>query len=109
MPRLELLRGLEVAEDLAVFVIRGHSVPQPRREVWRAGFDASMEPLAEGAIGFGHLGDLREHVAFPVRLLRGRLHLLDTVLHRGFFFFAESLLALFGRSSALSVHWIFPP
>ena len=32
----------------------------------RAGFDDSMEPLAHGAIGFPHLGDLRKHGAFPV-------------------------------------------
>src|SRR3989440_13056310 len=45
VPRLELLRGLEEAEDLAVLGIRGHAVPGPGREGWRAGFDACMEPL----------------------------------------------------------------
>ena len=29
-----------------------------------------MEPLGHGAIRFRHLGDLREHVVFPVRLAR---------------------------------------
>jgi len=31
-----------------------------------------VEPLAHGAIRFRHLGDLREHGAFPVRLARAR-------------------------------------
>ena len=43
-----------------------------RREDWRAGFDDRMEPLAHGAIRFRHLGDLREHGALPVRLVRAR-------------------------------------
>src|SRR5438876_774139 len=50
VPRLELVRGLEEADDLAVLGIRGHPVPELRREGWRAGFDDRMEPLAEGAI-----------------------------------------------------------
>src|SRR5437762_11190093 len=37
IPRLELLRGLEEADDLAVLGIRGHPVPGPRREGWRTG------------------------------------------------------------------------
>jgi hypothetical protein len=50
-----------------------------------------MEPFGHGAIGFGHLGDLREHVAFPVRLAgaraaaRGRLQLSGALAHRGSF------------------------
>src|SRR5439155_2155977 len=52
VPRLELLRALEEADDLAVLGIRGHSVPESRREGWRAGFDDRMEPLAQGAIWF---------------------------------------------------------
>ena len=70
VPRLELLRALEEADDLAVLGIRGHPVPGSRREGWRAGFDDRMEPLGHGAIRFRHLGDLREHGAFPVRLPR---------------------------------------
>src|SRR5216683_8326964 len=70
VPRLELVRGLEEADDLAVLGIRGHPVPELRREGWRAGFDNRMEPLAEGAIRCLHLADLREHGAFPVRLVR---------------------------------------
>src|SRR6202162_3010617 len=31
-----------------------------------------MEPLAQGAIRSRHRGDLREHGAFPVRLVRAR-------------------------------------
>jgi len=56
-----------------------------------------MQPLAQGAIRFARLGDLREHVAFPVRLARaraaarGRLQLLAVLLHRGSFLVGESL------------------
>jgi len=50
-----------------------HPVPGFRREGWRAGFDDCMEPLAHGAFRFRHLGDLREHGAFPVRLARLQL------------------------------------
>src|SRR5213078_4240152 len=60
VPRLELVRGLEEADDLAVLGIRGHPVPELRREGWRAGFDNRMEPLAQGAIRCLHLADLRE-------------------------------------------------
>src|SRR5512141_2620817 len=89
VPRFELLRALEEADDIAVLGIRGHPVPGSRREAWRAGFDDRMEPLGHGAIRSRHLGDLRQHVAFPVRLARARtaargcLQLLGTLLHRG--------------------------
>src|SRR5439155_13053102 len=46
VPRLESLRALEEADDLAVFGIRGHPVPESRREGWRVGFEDGMEPLA---------------------------------------------------------------
>src|SRR5215218_4468559 len=69
VPRVELLRALEEADDLAVLGIRRHPVPGFRREVWRAGLDDLMEPLGQGAIRFLHLGDLREQVALPTRLL----------------------------------------
>src|SRR2546427_13033772 len=45
VPRFELVRALEVADDLAVLGIRGHPVPGFRREGWRSGFDDRMEPL----------------------------------------------------------------
>src|SRR5205085_8800938 len=90
VPRVELLRALEEADDLAVLGICGHPVPESRREGWRAGFDDSMEPLAHGAIRFPHLGDLREHGAFPVRLVR--LQLLEARLHRASFLVRQSLL-----------------
>ncbi len=48
VPRLELVRGLEEADDLAVLGICGHPVPELRREGWRAGFDDRMEPLGRG-------------------------------------------------------------
>src|SRR5262249_57302973 len=50
VPRVELLRALEEADDLAVLGIRGHPVPGFWREGWRAGFDDRMEPLGDGAI-----------------------------------------------------------
>jgi len=49
-----------------------------------------------GAIRLGHLGDLREHGAFPVLLgrvraaARGRLELLGALLHRAPFLVGES-------------------
>src|SRR5260370_33090522 len=89
VPRLELVRGLEEADDLAVLGIRGHPVPELRREGWRAGFDNRMEPLAEGAIRCLHLADLREHGAFPVRLVR--FQFLDALPHRASFLVRKSL------------------
>src|SRR5437868_1417681 len=65
----------------------------------RAGALALMmawKPLGHGAIRFRHLGDLREDVAFPVRLARaraaapGRLQLLGARPHRGSFLVRES-------------------
>src|SRR5258708_1596049 len=94
VPRLELLRGLEEADDLAVFGIRGHPVPRLRREVWRAGRDDRVQPFGHGAIRCRHLGDLREHVALAVRLVRARLLLLDALPHRGSFRVRESLVRL---------------
>src|SRR3954462_7011969 len=38
VPRFELLRALEEADDFAVLGIRGHPVPGSRREGWRACF-----------------------------------------------------------------------
>jgi len=104
VPRVELLRALEEADDIAVLGIRGHPVPGSRREGWRAGFDDGMEPLSHGAIRSRHLGDLREHVAFPVRLARacaaarGHLQLLGALLYRGSFLVRESLGRLAGGS-----------
>jgi hypothetical protein len=109
VPRAELLRALEEADDLAVLGIRGHPVPQSRREVRRAGLDDGMEPPGHGAIRFRHLGDLREHVAFPVRLAcardaaRGRFQLPGTLLHRGAFLVRESLVRLVARGGLLRV------
>src|SRR5438309_1742694 len=98
VPRFELLRVLEVADDLAVLGIRGHPVPGCRREGWRAGFDDRMEPLGQPAIWFRHRGDLREHGALPVR--RVRLQLLGALLHRGSFLVRESLELLADRGGA---------
>jgi hypothetical protein len=52
VPRVELLRALEEADDLAVLGIRGHPVPESRREGRRAGLDDRMEPIAPRAIRF---------------------------------------------------------
>src|SRR5512141_1721406 len=70
VPRLELLRALEEADDLAVPGIRGHPVPGLRREAWRAGRNDGVQPLGQRAIRFRHLGDRGAQGAFPVRLLR---------------------------------------
>jgi hypothetical protein len=63
-----------------------------------------METLAQGAIRFRHLGDLREHGAFPFRLVlvraRGRLQFLGALLHSGSFAVRESLDLLAGRGGA---------
>src|SRR5436309_3257549 len=91
VPRLELVRALEEADDSAVFGVRGHPVPGSRREGWCAGFDDGMKPLGHGAIRIRHLGNLREHVLLPVRLFRlraaasFRLQLSRTLLQCGSF------------------------
>src|SRR5262249_30681881 len=69
VPRVELLRALEEADDLAVLGIRGHPVPESRREGWRAGLAEGVEPLGHGAIGFRHLGGLPELGALPIRIV----------------------------------------
>src|SRR2546426_3057149 len=114
VPRLELLRRLEEADDLAVLGVRGHPIPGSRREGWRAGFDDGMEPLGHGAIRFRHGGDARERGAFPVRLVRDRLRLSDALLDRGSLLVRESLGLLFSRGGALAgllrvLHWRSPP
>jgi len=105
VPRFELVRGLEEADDLAVLGIRGHPVPELRREGWRAGFDDRMEPLAEGAIRCLHLADLREHGAFPVRLVR--FQFLDALPHRASFLVRKSLDRLRGLLRRLLVDVVF--
>ncbi len=72
--------------------------------------DEGMEPFGHGAVRRRHLRDLREHVAFPVRLAhtwraaRGCLPLLGALLHRGTFLGRESLGRLAGR--ARSGHFV---
>src|SRR4051812_27014956 len=104
--RVELLRGLEEADDLAILCsIRGHPIPGFRQEGWRAVFDDRMEALGHGAIWFQHRGDAREHGALPFRLVlvraRFRLQLLGPSLHRGSFLIRESLGLFVDRGGAL--------
>src|SRR5215210_8414175 len=96
VPRVELLGALKEADDLAVLVgVRGHPVPGSRRELRRARLDDLVEPLGHGAIRSLHLGDLREHVAFPCRSVLVRtlfsLQLFGALLHRVSFLVRESL------------------
>src|SRR5215208_1127899 len=66
VPRVELLGALEEADDLTVLVgVGGHPIPGLRRELWCARLDDLVEPLGHGAVLSLHLGDLREHGAFP--------------------------------------------
>src|SRR5262249_10809361 len=82
--------------------IRGHPVPGSRRERRRDGFDDGMEPRRHSTIRLLHLGDLREHVAFPICLVRApataraRLQFLGALPHRGSFLVRESLGRLAG-------------
>src|SRR5881409_2893183 len=50
VPRLELVRALEEADNLLVLGVRGHPVPGPRREGWRVGLDDGVDPQGYGAI-----------------------------------------------------------
>src|SRR5262245_34210201 len=78
-------------------------IPGSRREGWRAGFDDGVKPLGHSAIRFLHLGNLREHVVFPVSLARaraaacGRLQLFCALPHRGSFLIRKSLRLLSAR------------
>src|SRR5437660_7475833 len=99
VPRLELLAGLEEADDLVVLGVGGHSVPESRRKGWHAFFDDSVDPLAHGAIRFPHLRDLREHEVFPVLLVR--LQVFNAVSNRGSLLVCESLGLLGDRSGLL--------
>src|SRR2546425_4602145 len=96
VPRLELRRCLEEADDLIVLGIRGHTVPESRREGWCAFSDDSMEPLGQSAIRFPHLAYLREHGTLPLPL--ASLHLLNAVPYRASFLLSERLP---GRGGAL--------
>src|SRR5919204_6308377 len=86
IPALELVRALEETDDLAILGIRGHPIPGSRRQGWCAGFDDRVKPFGHGAIPLGHLGDLREHIAFTVCVARERrLRLSGALPHRGSF------------------------
>jgi polyhydroxyalkanoate synthesis regulator phasin len=89
IPRLELLRGLEEADDLAVPRVRRHPIPRPRRQLRRIRLDERMQPLGHRPIRFRHRGDPCEDLAFGIRLpaarpgaaARFRLQLLRALLH----------------------------
>src|ERR687897_1475091 len=96
VPRVELLRALEVADDLAVLVdVGGHPVPGLRREGGRARLDDFVEPLGHGAVRSVHLGDLLEHGALPCRSVLVRAlfspQLFGALPHRGPFLGRETL------------------
>src|SRR5690606_25643170 len=93
--RLELLRALEEAHDLAVLGVGGHAVPRTRRQFRRGGLHDGVQLLGQCAVGCIHLADLREDLALPVRLLAttpgGSLRLLGAFLHRGAFLGGEAV------------------
>src|SRR5215218_10356390 len=95
VPRLELLRALEEADDLAVLRVGGHPVPGLRRQGRRARLDEGVEPFGHGAVCRRHLGDLREHVALSVGLrgaaALGALQLPAALPHRGLLLGGEAL------------------
>ena len=107
MPLRRRSTPLEEADDLAVLGIRGHPLPGFRREGRRAGFDDRVEARGHGMIRSLHLGDLREHGAFPIRLVlvraRGRLQLLGAFLHRGSFLVRESRTFLWYHRNFLKI------
>lgn len=67
--RVELTRGLEEAEDLAVLGVGRHSVPGSWRELRRDVPDDGMESFGDGAIGFVHLGDFLQNVGLVLSAL----------------------------------------
>jgi hypothetical protein len=71
------MRDLKEADDLTILGIRWHPALGSRHEGWRTGLDNLMKPHGHGALWFRHLGDLGEHVAFPVchGLVRARFRL----------------------------------
>src|SRR5690606_12058379 len=100
--RLELLRILEEADDLAALGVRGHAVPKLRCELRRARLYDRVDSLGDRPVTVGHLRDLREHGTLVVRLAGlsaaalCRPHLLSPLLHSGPFLFGESLRSRVG-------------
>ncbi len=117
VPRAELRRALEEADDLAVPRVRGHPVPRLRHEVGRRLRDDRVQSRRHVAVALGHLRDLLEQVALPRRPVPPAaclgLQLLGALAHRGLLIRRESLalrrgpLALLGRS--LLSHATAPP
>ena len=69
VPGLELRRGLEEADILPSLAYAGDPYQVFGERSGALALIERMEPLGHGAIRCRHLGDLREHIAFAVRLL----------------------------------------
>src|SRR5437870_8037082 len=102
VPRLELVRALEEADDLAVLRVGGHAVPRPRLEGGSGRGNDLVDPLGHGTVLRRHLGDPVEEFAQHVRPLRGRLLLLEVGLHRGALLGRQSRGLPAGRGGALA-------
>src|SRR5690348_2729888 len=59
--RLELLRVLEEAQDVAIVRVGGHPVPEARYKARRGGHDDRVNSLTDYPIFRGHRSDLRQH------------------------------------------------
>src|ERR1700733_15881099 len=66
VPHLELLAGLEVADDVAVLGISGHAVPGSRRELRRGRFDDWVDPRGPRPGARSPLSDLCKYVGLAV-------------------------------------------
>src|SRR5581483_9437669 len=74
VPRLELRRVLEEADDLPVLRVGRHAVPGARLEPGRGLDDDGVHPLGHGAVGVGHSRDQCEHDLLALRILQRLLH-----------------------------------
>src|SRR5919204_529112 len=74
VPRLELRRILEEADDLPVLRVSGHAVPGARRQARRGLHDDRVHPLGDGAVGVGDLRDPCEHDLLAFCVLQRIFH-----------------------------------
>src|SRR6185503_11859746 len=89
VPRLELVRTSEEADDLVVLGVGGHPVPGARGEAGRHVLHDGVHLLGLVAIRLRHLGDLGEDVGLAV--LARALPLTGRLPHRGPFLGRERL------------------